>query len=167
VRDAAAADPVLLTALKTALADLDRPLETLELDAAVERIAAALLRRDPSARGRPMPPGCARAVERARGHLDAHYAQVVGSDELERISGLGRYELNRHFRTRLGTSPYRYLTMRRLDRVQATIRQGMALSAAALDAGFADQAHMTRQFRKAFGLSPGRWRALNRQPGSS
>jgi AraC-like DNA-binding protein len=165
VPEPAADDPVLLAALRPALADLQRPLEPLELDAAVERIGAALLRRDRSARGKAAAPACVRAVGRARDYLDAHDTQVVGSDELEAASGLGRYELARQFRRQLGTSPYRYLTMRRLERVQRDMRAGASLSEAALAAGFADQSHMTRRFRNAYGLSPGRWRAL--QAGSS
>nr|WP_256675823.1 helix-turn-helix domain-containing protein [Pseudomonas sp. R5(2019)] len=34
---------------------------------------------------------------------------------------------------------------------------GQALSDAAIEAGFFDQSHMTRHFKKAFGLSPSRW----------
>ena len=165
VAEPAADDPVLLAALRPALDDMSRPLEPLERDGATERIGAALLRRDRGARARPVPTACVRAVARAREYLDAHYTLVVGSDDLEAASGLGRYELARQFRARLGTSPYRYLTMRRLERVQREVRGGAALSEAALAAGFADQSHMTRQFRKAYGLSPGRWRAL--QAGSS
>ncbi|MFX6182848.1 helix-turn-helix domain-containing protein, partial [Acinetobacter baumannii] len=35
-----------------------------------------------------------------------------------------------------------------------------SLAEAAFAAGFADQSHMTRQFKQAFGLSPGRWRDM-------
>jgi len=34
------------------------------------------------------------------------------------------------------------------------------LADAALACGFADQSHMTRQFKKTYGVSPGRWSAL-------
>ena len=51
--------------------------------------------------------------------------------------------------------------MRRLDQVRATLRTHASLADAAFDAGFADQSHMTRQFKRAFGLSPGRWRELS------
>jgi len=54
------------------------------------------------------------------------------------------------------------LTMRRLDEVRASLRTHATLADAAGDAGFADQSHMTRQFKQAFGLSPGRWRELDR-----
>jgi AraC-like DNA-binding protein len=36
------------------------------------------------------------------------------------------------------------------------------LSAVAVDVGFADQAHFARMFKATFGLTPARYRALNR-----
>jgi AraC-like DNA-binding protein len=84
----------------------------------------------------------------------------VSSEELEVATGMSRYELARQFRACLGTSPYRYLLMRRLDHARRLIGQGTALAEAALASGFADQAHFTRRFRAAHGLSPGRWAAL-------
>jgi AraC-like DNA-binding protein len=102
----------------------------------------------------------ARAVERARQFLDAQCTRVVRSSELETITGLTRYDLARQFRQALGTSPHRYLLMRRLDFARARVRQSGELAAVAADAGFADQAHFTRAFRAAFGMTPGRYRAL-------
>jgi AraC-like DNA-binding protein len=37
------------------------------------------------------------------------------------------------------------------------MQSGASLADAAAASGFADQAHMTRQFKKAYGISPGRW----------
>jgi AraC-like DNA-binding protein len=76
---------------------------------------------------------------------------------LEGVAGLSRYALARHFRACLGTSPYRYLVMRRLVRARSLIRCGTTLVDAAAACGFADQSHMTRHFKKAYGMSPGRW----------
>ena len=84
------------------------------------------------------------------------------SADLEAIAGLDRFTLARQFRATLGTSPYRYLIMRRLDIVRQLIREGASLVDAAVDAGFADQSHMTRHFKQAYGLSPGLWRRLLR-----
>jgi AraC-like DNA-binding protein len=50
--------------------------------------------------------------------------------------------------------------MRRIERARSLIRTGTPLVDAALSSGFADQSHMTRQFKKAYGLSPGRWAAI-------
>ena len=94
--------------------------------------------------------------------LDANLRTGVASAELEAATGLTRYAVARHFRACLGTSPYRYLVLRRLDRARTLIRQGAPLVDAALASGFADQSHMTRHFRKAYGLSPGRWAAAAR-----
>ena len=52
--------------------------------------------------------------------------------------------------------------MRRLDRARGLIRAGQPLGQAAAAAGFADQSHMSRHFKRAYGLSPGRWARLSR-----
>ena len=103
-----------------------------------------------------------RALERARQFLDAEKTRVVRSTELESITGLTRYDLSRQFRIMFGTSPYRYLLMRRLDFARERVRGDRSLVEVACDAGFADQAHFTRAFRSAFGLTPARYRALLR-----
>lgn len=160
LKSAVSSDPALLAALDMALADLTRPLEPLEQDRVVTATADALFALDGSLPARRMSATSAGAVDRARQFLDAHFARVVASEELEAETGLDRYALARHFRTRLGTSPYRYLTMRRLDRAKAAILSGVTLAEAAFVSGFSDQSHMTRQFKQAFGLTPGHWQAL-------
>jgi AraC-like DNA-binding protein len=154
-------DPRLLAALRRTLDDLSRPLESLELDQAVLSLSEALLALDPSVRGRSETTTCAVAVERARAFLDANLSRTVASEELEAETGLDRYALARQFRRRLGTSPYRYLVMRRLDRARARMQAGDTLADAAFASGFADQSHMTRQFHRAYGITPGRWRAID------
>jgi AraC-like DNA-binding protein len=79
---------------------------------------------------------------------------------LERITGIDRFTLARHFRRALGTSPDQYRTMRRLALARAAIENGQSLARAAAEAGFADQSHMTRQFKRTYGLTPARWTAL-------
>lgn len=160
VRTAVSTDARLLRALRTALGDMDRRPEELEADGAVLTVAEALAALDPRDPGRPRLVACARAVTRAREFLDDNLDRTVASQELETVSGLDRYALARHFRVILGTSPYRYLVMRRLDRARTLMRDGLSLAEAAAEAGFADQSHMTRHFLRAFGLPPGRWRRL-------
>jgi AraC-like DNA-binding protein len=85
----------------------------------------------------------------------------------ESVTGLTRYDLSRQFRIMFGTSPYRYLLMRRLEFARERIHQDRPLVEVALDAGFVDQAHFTRAFRSAFGLTPARYRALRARQRSS
>ena len=56
-----------------------------------------------------------------------------------------------------GTSPHRYALLRRLDFARSQLRDGMPLAELALSAGFADQAHFTRMFKSAYGMTPGRY----------
>src|SRR5258708_25012500 len=97
-----------------------------------------------------------RAVELARQYLAAHAPQPVPAATLEKITGIDRFTLTRHFRRAYGTSPDRYRTRRRLDLGRAAIEHGTPLAQAAPEAGFADQSHMTRQVKQAYGLTPAR-----------
>jgi AraC-like DNA-binding protein len=160
VRNPVLRDPRLMQALWPALDDLVRSLEALQIDQVVLSVAEALLALDTSATDKSRVTICVPAVERARQFLDAHYDRVVTSEELEILSGFDRFALARQFRRQFGTSPYRYLTLRRLDHVRSMVRAGHSLANSALACGFSDQSHMTRQFKQSYGMSPSRWRAI-------
>lgn len=102
-----------------------------------------------------------RAIDRVRDYLCAHAREPTPASTLEQIAGTDRFTIARHFRWAFGTSPDRYRTMRRLALARTAIESGLSLARAAADAGFADQSHMTRQFKKTYGLTPGRWAALS------
>ena len=157
VRDVVSNDPVLARAILPALEDLESPMEELQRDQIILGLGEALAAADTAFARRRLPTRYWRAVARARDCLEANVRQGVSSSELEALTGLSRYDLARQFRACLGTSPYRYLVMRRLDRARALIRQGRPLADAALASGFADQSHLTRHFKKAYGRSPGQW----------
>ena len=162
VREAVSRDRRLADAVLPALDDLETPLEELERDQIVTTLADALGAVGGSATSsRPRGPNM-RAAKIARLYLDANHYGSVSSTALESVTGLTRFELARHFRAAFGTSPYRYLSLRRLDRVKTMIGAGGSLADIALACGFSDQSHMTRQFKRAFGLSPARWLALHR-----
>jgi AraC-like DNA-binding protein len=163
VRTAVSTDGRLAAAIVPALDDLDLTLEELHRDQIVLDLAEALASADPSITRQKLSARHWRAFGAARDFLDANVENVVTSEELERVTGLSRYALARHFRACMGTSPYRYLVMRRLDRVRSLIRHGAPLADAAVSCGFADQSHMTRHFKKAYGMPPGRWAAIGFQ----
>ncbi len=80
-------------------------------------------------------------------------------EEFERVAGLDRWTIARQFRAAYGTSPTRFRTMRQLDLVRRLLLAGTPAREAAVAAGFADQAHMTRMFKRAYGRTPAAWRA--------
>jgi AraC-like DNA-binding protein len=137
------------------------PLDSLAVDRLVVNLAEGLLAAERGAVRRTVGRRVdVAAVERARQFLDAEMMRVVHSTELEAITGLTRWDLSRQFRVMLGTSPYRYLLMRRLEFARDQIRRGRPLVEVAGDAGFADQPHFSRAFKSAFGLTPAAYRAL-------
>jgi AraC-like DNA-binding protein len=101
-----------------------------------------------------------RAVELVRDYLVAHASEQTPASILEKIAGIDRFTIARQFRWAFGTSPDRYRTLRRLALARAAIESGQSLARAAAESGFADQSHMTRQFKRTYGLTPGRWMAL-------
>ena len=137
------------------------PLESLAIDSLIVGLARGLMAGE---RDRSGPVVSRRvdvsAVERARQFLDAERTRVVHSTELEFVTGLTRHDLCRQFRIMFGTSPYRYLVMRRLEFARDRMHRERPLVEVAYDAGFADQAHFTRVFKSGFGLTPTRYRAL-------
>lgn len=137
------------------------PLEPLERHDALAELALALAQTS-GARLADDTGDYASAV-RAHDFLHAHCDRIITLDELERVTGRDRFALSRDFRKFYGTSPYRYLTLRRLDLARRLMLAGVPLADVAAQAGFADQSHMTRQFTRAYGMPPARWRAIATQ----
>lgn len=96
-------------------------------------------------------------VERVRDHLRAHCTESVSLDELSGIACLSKFYMLRAFRRAYGVTPHVYQMQLRLARAARLIAEEVSLSAAAYDAGFADQSHLTRRFKAAFGLAPGQF----------
>jgi AraC-like DNA-binding protein len=159
VRDAVTRESRFHDAICAALDAFDAPIEDLQFDDVIARLADALAAHDPAPRRADAVAGY--GVDAARACLDESVG-AVSSAALERLTGLSRFELSRQFRRRLGTSPHRYAVMRRLERARRVVASGSSLAEAAAACGFADQSHMTRQFKRAYGVSPGQWRALMR-----
>lgn len=82
-------------------------------------------------------------------------AEPVTLAELEAATGVGRFRLLRAFRTAFGLPPHAWQMQARLARAHALIAAGGAIADAAAATGFADQAHLTRLFKRSFGYTPG------------
>mgnify|MGYP001194424411 CR=1 FL=1 len=160
VPDGISRDPRLRRASAALLDGIDQQLSGLEYEDAVFDLAQALAavsddRAPPSAGTHDY-----RAAEVARAYLDASIDTQVSLADLEAAVARDRWALSRDFRALYGTSPHRYLVMRRLARVKAALRAGMSLAESAAEAGFADQSHMGRHFRRAYGVTPAAWLRL-------
>jgi AraC-like DNA-binding protein len=100
-----------------------------------------------------------RAIHPAVAHALAQFA--AGDDVAGVVDDVG-YSHRRFialFRGAVGLSPKRYCRVQRLQRAIARLPT-RSLAEVALDAGYSDQAHLSREFRELAGVSPGEYRAL-------
>jgi AraC-like DNA-binding protein len=102
-------------------------------------------------------------VTRALAHIHANPAQAIGCREIAGLAGLSVSQCARQFRRVTGLAPHRYLLQVRVAHVKALLRDSdRDLALIAMDAGFFDQSHMTRVFRRLTGVTPGVFRAADR-----
>lgn len=148
-------DPRLLSATSRLLYSLHAALDPLEEDDAIYDLAQALKAAASKPRGRQAVDYV--AAERARAFIHDKLGEGITLDDLVQASGRDRWSLSRDFRALYGTSPYRYITQRRLADARNRMLAGQALTDTAVGSGFFDQAHMTRLFTQSFGISPARW----------
>jgi AraC-like DNA-binding protein/quercetin dioxygenase-like cupin family protein len=96
-------------------------------------------------------------VAQALAHIDAAPAAPVTLAALAALSGVSRFQLLRGFAAAIGATPHAYLLQRRVGLARQLLAAGLSAAEAAIDAGFADQSHMTRAFVRQFGITPGRY----------
>jgi AraC-like DNA-binding protein len=63
-------------------------------------------------------------------------------------------QIIRDFRLVTGTTPTNYRRYLMVSRAKELLEAGASIADAALDAGFADQSHLSRQFKQAFQMTP-------------
>src|SRR5438874_2484232 len=81
------------------------------------------------------------------------------ADDLAAAAGCSRYAAYRAFSQAYGLSPSDYQRQLRVRTARRLLSAGAAPAEVAADAGFADQAHLTRWFRRYYGVTPGAYRA--------
>lgn len=80
-------------------------------------------------------------------------APIVGS--MARALAISERQLERRFLERVGLTPKRYAALRRFERAVAIAKDAPSLTDAALGAGYYDQSHFIREFRRFTGSAPG------------
>lgn len=108
--------------------------------------------------GRRLPANTAihdRGMRAVREAIATCYAETLTLADLAARAGLSKFHLLRQFKLTHGLPPHAYLRQIRVQRARALILAGATLAGAAMAVGFADQAHMTRAFRRSLGYTPG------------
>ena len=97
------------------------------------------------------------AVRRAAAHLQEHWNRPVPLAELSAVARLSRFELVRRFKQHTGLPPHAFQTDLRIHAARGLLTRGRPPAEVALACGFADQAHLTRTFRRTVGITPARY----------
>jgi AraC family transcriptional regulator len=91
--------------------------------------------------------------------IDERMSDALRLSDLASAAGLSPFHFARSFKEQMGETPSRYLMRRRTERARELLQNtSLAISEIALRTGFSSQAHMTTRFRKAYGLTPSRFR---------
>jgi AraC-like DNA-binding protein len=123
--------------------------------------------RPAGARELPGPSRAPLAVRRARELLTECLADPPSLDELALATGTNSFALVCAFRSETGLPPHAYLNQQRVRLARLLLDSGVAPAEVAAEAGFADQAHLTRHFKRVVGVPPGAYQRERRQaPGA-
>ncbi len=102
-----------------------------------------------------------RRAMRAAEWLDANCAEPVHLDDAAREAGLSAFHFLRVFSSVVEATPNQFLVACRLRRAAELLtRTDEPVTEIALSVGFADLSNFQRSFRRAAGVSPGKFRKL-------
>ena len=94
-------------------------------------------------------------------HIQANLDRDIHIGELAAAAGLSLFHFAKLFKRSTGSSPHQYILHLRLKRAKWLLRKTeTSLSEVALQAGFADQSHLTNVFRRFIGVTPSKFRTL-------
>ncbi|WP_328683676.1 helix-turn-helix domain-containing protein [Streptomyces sp. NBC_00343] len=152
-------DAELAVALRVAHTRLSLCPDPLEAESCLPWLLTALARRHSTSR--PVSdeiPGAAWVAHAVRDRLADELLTPPSLSSLAADFGLSRYQLLRAFRTTMGIPPYAWLAQYRVTRARGLLDAGGRPAEVAAQVGFADQAHLTRWFRRVLGVTPAAYR---------
>lgn len=146
-------DTVELSELVPGARELEERIrETADWASRFDLVEAFLLRR--LAEARPTDP----AVAWSWHHLRQTHGRTPISNLAAELGWSHRYLISR-FREQIGLTPKAVARVMRFDRATTALRgPDNTLAEIAFECGYADQAHLNREFRELAGVSPGRFR---------
>ncbi|KQQ56059.1 AraC family transcriptional regulator [Pseudomonas sp. Leaf127] len=97
-------------------------------------------------------------IEQAADYIDTHFSQAIRLDDICQAVHLSPSYLIRAFEQRYHMTPHAYLLNRRIQQAHRQLREGRLIADVACDTGFADQAHLQREFKKHLAATPGQYR---------
>lgn len=97
---------------------------------------------------------CTRSSYLARDFMHDNFELNPSLTELEEVSNCSKFQLIKSFKAVFGVTPHQYLLLVKVINAKKLLSEGARCVDASLACGFYDQSHFTRNFKKAFGISP-------------
>ncbi|MBW0090475.1 helix-turn-helix transcriptional regulator [Pseudonocardia sp. KRD-184] len=91
----------------------------------------------------------------ARSLIEENCTRTIRTEDLAREIGVHASHLARAFTGATGVAPQTYARQVRVAKARELICAGVGLSEVAQVLGFSDQPHLTREFKKVYGVPPG------------
>lgn len=96
-------------------------------------------------------------------HMQSRYSESLRIEDIAKKAGLSVYQFEQRVRRLFQMSPLQLLHKLRLDEATRLLREtDMPLADIAIETGWCDQSAFTRHFSRYVGLSPGKFRGLNK-----
>ncbi|WP_214401053.1 helix-turn-helix transcriptional regulator [Pseudonocardia lacus] len=131
-------------------------------DASIEACLRALVQTCEFSAGSE-PPADGSVARTARSLIEDNCTRAIRTEDLAREVGVHPSHLVRAFTSATGVAPQTYARQVRIAKARDLICAGLGLSEVAQALEFCDQPHLTREFKKVYGVPPG---ALARGVGS-
>ena len=97
-------------------------------------------------------------VEQVADYIDGHITMGITVEELADHVHMSKYHFLRKFKEQTGVTVHSFVLNKRLIHASEELVRGRSLSEAWQSAGFTDYSSFLRNFKKAFGVSPGKYR---------
>lgn len=98
-----------------------------------------------------------KAVRLAKAYIEENWNEEISIGRLASVANLSPFHFIRVFGKETGLPPHAYLTQVRVRRAKALIDAGWSIASAACEAGFVDQSHLSRHFKRILGVTPGQF----------
>jgi AraC family transcriptional regulator len=133
--------------------------ESLAMALSAHLLATCGVKGTPQRRMSRLPPGLLRRVT---DYLEAHLEEDLSVQHLASLVDLSASHFSALFTRATGVSPHRFVIQKRVERARELLALGTdPIAQVAMQVGFYDQSHLTRQMRRLLGVCPAGLRRVN------